>query len=641
MKKFSLIFYYFFLIFYLEIANKLFIFNKVVDRNYFYLIINSLLGAVIFNLISHLLKDKGNKKISMLLTIFIIVYYGFHILFYRLFNMYFSFNTIGLANQAADFSNIVLEVLSKNILIIITLLIPFIILIVLRNKFNYNHYNKINNLYNVLAVVGLYLISILMLIPFNNKMYSAYNLYFKTNALEQSVDRLGILSSTRIDIQRSLFGFNEDIITVSASKEVVEEEKVYEDNTEDIDFNSLIESAKDKETKELLAYLENNIVTKKNEYTGMFKGKNLIFILAEGFNSIAVDEKLTPTLYKLTHNGFVFDNYYSPLFLSTTGGEFQESTALIPTQETLKIWKGQKPSINYALGYQFSNLGYNVSSYHNWTYTYYQRDKTMPTLGYNNYLGCGNGLEKEMSCKWLPSDVDLIEVTYPKYKDNEQFMVNYISVSGHAPYFMNDGNSIAKKNKDLVAGLPYSDPIKAYIATQIEFDKALETLINLLKEDKKLDDTVLVITGDHYPYSLSNDEVNEASSYTRDEIEVNHSNLIIWNNKMKEPIKIEKTASQIDVLPTILNLFDIPYDSRLLVGHDILSTTDGIAIFSDRSWVSDYGTYYAKTGKFVAKDNKEISEDYIKNMNTRVANSFTISNKIIKYNIYNKILGGK
>ena len=137
------------------------------------------------------------------------------------------------------------------------------------------------------------------------------------------------------------------------------------------------------------------------------------------------------------------------------------------------------------------------------------------------------------------------------------------------------------------------------------------------------------------------DEINEASSYKRDEIELNHSNLVIWNSKMKEPIEINKTASQIDVLPTILNLFDIPFDSRLLVGHDILSDTEGLAIFSDRSWVSDYGTYYSKTGNFVLKDDKEVDDSYVKNMNTRVANSFTISNKIIKYNMYHKILGGK
>ena len=366
----------------------------------------------------------------------------------------------------------------------------------------------------------------------------------------------------------------------------------------------------------------------------------MIFILAEGFNSIAVDKDLTPTLYKLTHNGFVFDNYYSPLFLSTTGGEFQASTGLIPSQETLKLWKNEQPTISYALGNQFSKLGYTINSYHNWSYKYYKRHKTMPTLGYNSYLACGNGLEKEINCKWLPSDVDMINVTFPKYSNNSKFMTQYITVSGHAPYLISSANSIALKNKDYVADLKYSDNIKAYLATQIELDRALATLIESLEKQGILNDTVLVLTGDHYPYSLSIDEINEISSYKRDEIiEANHSNLIIWNNQITTPIKITKVASQIDVLPTILNLFDIPYDSRLLIGHDILSDTPGLAIFSDRSWVSDKGSYWSLQNKFVAK-NKEVSQDYIDEINAQVANDFAISNQIIKYNFYSKLLGG-
>ena len=264
----------------------------------------------------------------------------------------------------------------------------------------------------------------------------------------------------------------------------------------------------------------------------------------------------------------------------------------------------------------------------------------MHTLGFDNYLGCKNGLEKEMNCSWLPSDVDLMNVTVPKFVDEEHFMTYYISVSGHAPYYMTSGNSIAYKNKDLVKDLPYSDKVKAYVATQIEFDRAIENLINQLDAKGKLDDTVIVITGDHYPYTLTNSEVNEISKYERDDVvEVNHSNLIIWNNAMKEPIKIDKVGSQIDVLPTVLNLFGVEYDSRLIIGRDILSDYPGLAIFSNRSWVSDEGTYFASSKKFVPKNGKNVDDEYIKNMNVEVANRFTTSGIIIKNNAYKKIIG--
>ena len=302
------------------------------------------------------------------------------------------------------------------------------------------------------------------------------------------------------------------------------------------------------------------------------------------------------------------------------------------------MWKSNTPNIYYALGNSFNRLNYTTQAYHNWTYSYYQRNKTMNTLGFNSYLGCRNGLEKEIDCKWLPSDIDMMNVTVPKYSSQEKFMTYYISVSGHAPYNFTGGNSIASKNKSLVQDLPYSTSVKAYLATQIEFDRSLEAMINKLELDGVLDDTVIAIVGDHYPYTLSINEINELSNYDRDEVvEVNRSNLIIWNSTMEEKIEIDKVGSQIDVLPTLLNLFGISYDSRLLVGKDILSDYEGIAIFSNRSWVTDKGTYYTNGNRFVSKNNEEVSEEYISSINTRVANSFTISNSIIKYDIYNEI----
>ena len=129
-------------------------------------------------------------------------------------------------------------------------------------------------------------------------------------------------------------------------------------------------------------------------------------------------------------------------------------------------------------------------------------------------------------------------------------------------------------------------------------------------------------------------------SYERDEIvEVNRSNFIIWNSEMEETIEIEKTGSQIDVLPTLLNLFGIEYDSRLIVGKDILSTYPGLAIFSDRSWVYDKGTYFSKSRKFVPREGESVDEEYIKNMNIEVANRFSVSGQIINNNIYKTILG--
>ena len=637
--KLGKIFFYSFLILYLELAYKIFVYDNIFNANLLYTLLFSVPIILLLTLLSSLGRKKINIIITFVVTSILSIYFIFQYIFYQLFSIPFSFQTIALANQALDFTNIIIESLVQNIIALVLFLLPLILLIILRKKINFEKKTIKVNLIYLGSIIIFYLLSLLSLQLNKIDIYSPYNLYFNIKEENKTIDSFGLLTATRLDIKRTIFGFDEKIISENSSKDPEEEiVKEIKYNSVEINFEQLINENSNQNIKNLLTYFSNQLPTNENDYTGYFEGKNLIFILAEGFNSIAVDEKITPTLYKLTNNGFVFNNFYSPVFLSTTGGEFQATTGLIPTQEILKLWKSNKPTIYYALGNSFNRLGYTTNAYHNWTYTYYERTKTMKTLGFESYMGCRNGLEKEMSCRWLPSDVDLINVTFPKYSSEKNFMTYYISVSGHAPYNFTGGNSIASKNKQYVNDLSYSKNVKAYLASQIEFDRALESLINQLEAQGILDDTVIAFVGDHYPYTLTMDEVNELSDYVRDEIvEVNRSNLVIWNSAMEEKVEVNKVGSQIDVLPTLLNLFGIEYDSRLIVGKDILSDTEGLAIFSNRSWVSDKGTYFAASKNFVARDGIEIEADYVSKINSKVANNFTISNSIIKYDIYNKI----
>ena len=113
-------------------------------------------------------------------------------------------------------------------------------------------------------------------------------------------------------------------------------------------------------------------------------------------------------------------------------------------------------------------------------------------------------------------------------------------------------------------------------------------------------------------------------------IEANSNSLIIYNNKMKS-VDIDKVGMSIDVLPTVLNLFGIEYDSRLIMGKDILSTSPGLAIFKNKSWVTDKGTYYASSGKFVGED---VDDNYVENINNIVNNRIAISRMIVANDYY-------
>ena len=642
-KQFNVIFYLSFLIIYLEILTKIFVTKS------FSGILLTLLFSIPIILISYLItnifKRKGNMVLTYIISVVFVIYYCFQFFFHRLFSNIFSFNTLGLASNALDFTNIIFDVVIKNIWVVILYLIPIILLIIFHHHINFERASLKKILICFIATILIWIISLLCLNINKNDTYSAYNLYYNINSESKTVETFGLFTYTRLDVKRVLFGFEEkltmneepDVPNMPEEEEPEEEVPTY--NEIEIDFDTLIANETNSTIKSMLEYFKNSDATNKNEYTGMFEGKNLIFILAEGFNMIAVDPELTPTLYKLSHEGFVFNNFYSPVFLSTTGGEFQATTGLIPTQSILSDWKKSEPTISYALGNAFSNLGYTANGYHNWTYTYYSRQKTMKTLGFTSYMGCGNGMEDLINCSWLPSDVDMINQTLPLYQDNTPFVTYYVTVSGHAPYAYNStGNSIALKNIQYVKDLPYSNNVKAYLATQIELDRALEALIDGLEEQGILEDTVIALVGDHYPYTLTIDEVNELSDYERDEIvEVNRSNFILWNSEI-ETVEVDKVGSQIDVLPTLLNLFGVEYDSRLIVGKDILSDAPGLAIFSNRSWVSDYGTY--KNGKFTLKEGVtlENTTEYVTSMNNLVSNRFTLSANIIKYNMYEYLL---
>jgi phosphoglycerol transferase MdoB-like AlkP superfamily enzyme len=320
--------------------------------------------------------------------------------------------------------------------------------------------------------------------------------------------------------------------------------------------------------------------------------------------------------------------------VSTSDGEYITATSLIPKEG---VWSAYRSSSNYfpfVLGNAFKNIGYKTTAYHDHSATYYYRNLYIPNWGYDFYA-CKKGLN--INCKiWPESDVEMIDKSYSSYINNEPFMTYYITVSGHLRY-TKTGNMMAYRNWNYVEYLPYSDAVKAYIACNIEFDKALSNLIKYLTDVGKLDNTVIAISGDHYPYGLTLDEINEKSTYARDDnFEKHHSSFILWNSKMK-PVTINKIGSSLDVLPTLLNLFGVEYDSRLLMGKDLLSETDPLVIFSNRSFITDKGIFNSISGTFESSDGREVSKDYIKKINDEIYNKFYLSREIIDTDYYRKI----
>lgn len=640
--KFKIILWWSFLIIYLEIIYKFFIMKDLLTTNTFSVVLFSIPWIIIFTIITSIFNEKVNKILTIVFSFLIILITLAQIVYYNFYNSMFSFLSLTTGTgQVMQFYVMIASVIARIWYIFAIILIPYILFLIFKNKLFDFKKNNLKFLISYLLIFILSFLGIVLVINKNNEgFYSLKRLIFKTHAPMLTIDKTGLFTMEMIDIERYIFGFNEEIyseqINVNNEEEKVPEAKI-EYNTTDIDFDKLINDETDDKIKSMHVYFKNTVPSNKNEYTGMFKDKNLIFITAEAFDTIAIDEKLTPTLYKIANNSFIFKNYYQPLYpVSTSDGEYMNLNSLIPKEGVWSFKQTSKISMPYGIGNMFNKEGYVSYGFHNHNYNYYDRQKSHKNIGLK-YYGCGNGLEKKMNCKhWPNSDKEMIDATTSYYIDNDKFMTYYMTVSGHLNYNFS-GNNMAYRNKNKVKNLKYSTAIKAYLATQIELDKSIEKLLQVLEEKGKLNDTLIVIAPDHYPYGLTTKQMNEISIIDRnDKFEKFHTTLIMYNPNIEKTV-VDKVISSLDILPTIYNLYGLTFDSRLLMGRDIFSNNEHIVILSDRSWITDKGKYNSVTKEFTSTTNEEIEEDYIDRINMIVNQRYGMSSLIIDNNYYKKI----
>ncbi|MBQ0042130.1 MAG: LTA synthase family protein [Lachnospiraceae bacterium] len=429
-------------------------------------------------------------------------------------------------------------------------------------------------------------------------------------------------------------------------------EVVYGYNVMAIDYDSLIDKEKDSTAKNALSFINSLVPGHKNQYTGLFEGKNLILITAEAFSKEVIDEERTPTLYRLANKGIVFEDYYQPAWGgSTSTGEFSVLMGTIPVDGVSSIKKTIGHNLYFTIENRLNDMNYFTRGYHNNTYSYYGRDKTHTNFGYEKWIGYGNGMEEGVKKVWPESDLEMMEFTVPQYIDQQPFSIYYMTVSGHCLYNWG-GNKMSAKNKEAVQDMDASATIKAYHAANLELEYAMEYLVNSLEEAGIADDTVIVLTADHYPYGLSesttwgNDKDYLAELYgykantnpTRD-----HSALIIWSGCLEdmEPIVISEPTYSLDIQPTLLNLFGVKYDSRLMIGRDVFSDLEPLVIWNDYDWMTDRGYYEAGSGKFTPFDEEdEVDKDYITEIKNIVKGKMTVSKAALRCDFYEKVLEG-
>ncbi|WP_053365244.1 LTA synthase family protein [Bacillus sp. FJAT-27245] len=644
-KRDGLLFYFIFSLLFMEFAFREGVFQKILLRDYILAAI-FLLGISLFlYFITGFMEGKAGFTVSCILIGLVSTLYVSQFIYFKFFKTFYTVYSAGNGGQVAEFWRDIGTLAWQNAIWLALLLLPTVSFLFFGHYLSFQKQDKLNRLTLIVCIIFVQIAGMGTLKASGKGINSAYDLYYQSSMPLLSVDRLGLLTTMRIDMQRQLSGWEPklaasikkpsgDLGNTPPSKRSSGEQNGRGYNVMNINLEQLAGKEKDRNLKEMYTYFSTVEPTEKNRYTGKFKGYNLIFLTAESFSPYAVNREITPTLYKLVHEGYHFTNFYNPVWgVSTSDGEYVACTGLIPKSG---IWSFKASGRNYmpfTMGNQLKMLGYETRAYHNHTYSYYGRDVSHPNMGYD-YKAVGKGLEVKKT--WPESDIEMIEKTVPDFIGQQPFHTYYMTVSGHMQYNFT-GNYIAWKNKKAVDGLPLSTEARAYLATQVELDRALAQLLERLEENGVADRTLIALSADHYPYGLSVEAIDELAGHKVDKtFELYKSPFILYAKGMR-PEKIDKPASSLDIIPTLSNLLGLEYDSRLLMGRDIFSNSEPLVMFVDKSFITDRGKYNSVTREFTSSGKATVDKKYIDMVSDIVNAKFHYSAKILETDFYRKV----
>ncbi|MBQ7063292.1 MAG: LTA synthase family protein [Firmicutes bacterium] len=656
-----------------EMITQLMIFGRM-TWGMFYGAVFAVPAAGLLTVLTSLFSKKANRILRFVLLLIPTIFFGAQIVYYDIFKTFMQVFSIGHGvGNAINFFSVVLESLSRIWWKILLVLLPFVAYSVLPSRLRRDERRRWQHVLAVTVMsVLLHFVALGSLFLAGTGSNTPHEQYFGKTRLMQAYQKLGVLTSMRIDLQHHLFGYgdepdiviivsrpessaeessreeviskeesaNESLPDSSAEESSVPEEPPFEGKPVvlDIDFDHLIETAPGERIANMHRYFQSVEPSYTNKYTGMFEGYNLIWLICEAWSKWTIDEKLTPTLYKMANqNCFVFEHFYTPYFaMSTLDGEYVTMTSLLPKEDVWSYYVSSFGPMPFGFGNMMVPMGYTCRGYHDHHFDMYRRDLSHPNMGYI-WKGWGNGLNVDYT--WPESDLQMMQLSVSDYVDKEPFHVYYLTVSGHVNWNWT-GNAMCIKHRDEVQDLPYDDEeIKAYLACNIELDLALQYLLEQLEEAGVADHTVIAMSADHYPYGMDVDQLSvlDGSDLSKD-FEMYKNAFLLYCPGMEETVHVDKIGSSLDIAPTLANLFNLPVDSRLYMGRDLLSDAEPLVIMADHSFFNDKILYDASTGRINYRGEEAMSpteiKAYAERLQTEVNNKYAMSEAVLMYDYY-------
>ncbi len=437
----------------------------------------------------------------------------------------------------------------------------------------------------------------------------------------------------------------------------------------------------DKAAKEFRDYYqEYESESKSNEYTDIFKGKNVLVIHAESIMNYLLDTEINgktiaPNLKRLASEGMYFSNFYAQESVGTSSDtEFTLSTSLLPASSGtvfVSYYDRYYPSIQKS----FKNSNYYAFSMHANKGNYWNREAMHKTLGYDNFYYYDKDYELDEIIGLGLSDKSFFRQSSKIIKDINDTKGNYygtlLMLTNHTPfegledttdldltYKYTKTDEATGKTTEVVNDYLKDTTLGKYFTTAHYADEALGEFIDELEEEDLLDNLVIVIYGDHdskikrgeydyyYNYNPETDlkrktDDPEYHEFTKYDYELNRKvPFIIWtkdeNLQKKINREIKFPVGMYDVFPTLANMFGVK-NSKYSLGHDIFSTDEHFIIFPNSNWLTDKIYYDSQNDQAVTLDEQTvISADYINKYTLRAEREIAVSNDIIVHDLIKK-----
>lgn len=643
--------FWFFTLTVLEVVLRMVVFDSIFERFVLVLGFNGVVAAIL-TLITSVFSRRVNGILGAILGLLLVFLFGSQIVYDFIFGSLYSVSQMQMGGDAVTaFWKETLFAMGDGIGYLLMLLVPLTISLCVRpvRHMIYGGGNVVCWVLLVVLAVGLQVGTTMGLKVGGTGFFSNYYFYHSNETTtNQAAERFGLLTAMRLEMFAGEEAPEEEQLvpvteanTHEATEEVdateatePEKETVY--NVLNIDFDALNQMTDNAKIQAINDYCASLTGTNQNDYTGMLSDYNLIVLCAESFDTGAIDPDLTPTLYRLANEGIVFQNYYNTFPNTTTDGEYALCMGLYPDGTRGKTDSSFDASIKnelaFALGNVFQNQkGIQSYGYHNFEGGYYHRNRTHPNMGYTMKFA-RDGMTFTNS--WPASDLEMMEQSIDDYIGQDQFHAYYMTFSGHYRYDTST-NAIARNNWDLVEDLDYSKASRAYLSCNIELEKGVAYLMERLEEAGVADKTAIVLAGDHFPYGLTDDQYSELVGYEIDNFNKFKSTLIFWVGGLEENIVVEEYCCNVDILPTILNLWGFEYDSRMLAGTDVFSDGPHVAVLKDHSFYTDKVWLNASSGEIRYQvDESEVPGSYIEDMIKYIKTKNSISVDILNTNYY-------